>query len=282
LLAHNPNKAPVRHELCRRFSASALTQEHHENNEDINFVNKHLSAPLTYLASVKTLILSTVYLLLGTVGLSAFGNDFSFSDWNSIGPNNAEGTIDGIGIHFSGEVSHSSQVGNTGPIQYWTEYGHDLPYTPVTGMLPTTTDIIALSTVGAFTITFDHPVLNPVMLVSSLGQPNIHVTYSFDQTATVLSSGYSYWNNYWPSPVFELDQTGSQSVLGVDGNGVIGFNGLVSEISWTTDRAEDWHGFTLALDTAQAVPDSASTFASLCMSLMVLGVILRWCKPILA
>jgi hypothetical protein len=168
-----------------------------------------------------------------------------FAEWNTIGVNTVNGTLDGIAVTYSGQVDGKTQVGNLG-IQYWTEYGHDLPYTPVTATLPTRTDIVALSDAGSHTIRFAQPVLDPVMLICSLGQDQFPVTYSFDQTATVLSAGWSYWNQS-TGQLGSLANSGTQVVVGREGAGVIGFSGLVSSITWTTDKPEYWHGITLAV-----------------------------------
>ena len=171
---------------------------------------------------------------------------FVFADWNTTGINTVNGTLNGIAVTYSGQVAASTQVGNTG-IQYWTEYAtHPLPYTPVTGTLPTRTDIVTLSDVGSHTITFATPVWDPVMLICSLGAPQQAVTYSFDQTATVLNSGWSYWNQV-TGQLGSLGNSGTQVVVGQEGAGVIGFSGWVSSITWTTDVPEYWHGITLAV-----------------------------------
>jgi hypothetical protein len=191
-------------------------------------------------------VLGCAVLLAVFLAPHARGN-FLFTEWNDLGGNTVNGTLNGVGVHFYGQVAAATQVGNTG-IQYWTEYGHDLPYTPVTGTLPTRSDIIGMSTIGTFRITFDQPVLNPILLLCSLGQPSIGVSYSFDQSAKLLTSGYSWWNECWEPnvPVGVLAQQGDQVVYGREGNGVIGFSGLVTEIEWTTAGSEYWHGITLA------------------------------------
>jgi len=172
---------------------------------------------------------------------------FVFAEWNATDMSSyVDGTLNGVGVHYSGQVAASTQVGNTG-IQYWTEYAtHPLPYTPVTGTLPTRTDIVTLSDVGSHTITFATPVWDPVMLICSLGAPQQAVTYSFDQTATVLNSGWSYWNQV-TGQLGSLGNSGTQVVVGQEGAGVIGFSGWVSSITWTTDVPEYWHGITLAV-----------------------------------
>jgi hypothetical protein len=183
-----------------------------------------------------------------------------FAQWDTTGVNTVSGSLNGVALTYSGVVAGSTQVGNTGT-QYWTEYGHDLPYTPVTGTLPTRTDIVTLLDAGSHTITFAQPVLNPVMLVSSLGSSGLAVTYSFNQTATVLSSGWSFWSQA-TSYLGSLANSGTQTVVGREGDGVIGFSGLVSSITWTTDVAENWNGFTVAaLNPPLPVPEPTTLIA---------------------
>jgi hypothetical protein len=186
-----------------------------------------------------------------------------FAEWNiTDGITSVDGTLNGTGAHYRGQVASATQVGNSGT-QYWTEYaGEPLPYTPVTGTLPMRTDIITLSDVGTHTVTFDAPVWNPVMLISSLGTPSVPVTYAFDRPATVLSSGYSYWNFHSGVPVGSLTQGASNSVVGREGDGAVQFNGWVSEITWTTDVAENWHGISLATVTTPAPPQTPQVLIS--------------------
>jgi hypothetical protein len=207
---------------------------------------------------IKTAALSVA--LMGFMGqVSQAG--FVFADWNTTDYSSyANGTLNGVGVHYSGQVAAPTQVGNTGATQYWTEPNNaNLPYTPVTGALPTRTDIVALSDPnGCHEIDFAAPVWDPVMLICSLGQIGIPVTYSFNQTATVLSSGWSYWN---PSGPGTLTQGTATSVVGNEGDGVVGFSGWVSKISWTTDNAEYWHGFTLAVPDGVPVPEPTTMIA---------------------
>jgi hypothetical protein len=205
------------------------------------------------------ILLKTAAMSLGLMACMAQVSQaaFVFAEWNTItGGNTVDGTLNGVAVTYSGQVAASTQVGNTG-IQYWTEYaGHALPYTPVTGTLPTRTDIVTLSDVGTHTITFATPVWDPVMLICSLGAPGNQVTYTFNQPATVLSSGWSYWNQVTGNPGSLLN-SGNQVVVGQEGAGVIGFSGLVSSITWTTDKPEYWHGITLAT----AVPEPTTMIA---------------------
>ncbi len=200
----------------------------------------------------------TLALLLGAFSISAQVAQVEqagtvFAEWNQTdGSTYVSGTINGVGIRYSGSLwAPTTQVGNSG-INYWTEYGHDLPYSPVTGTLPARSDIIAQAVAGTRTITFDSPVLNPVMLICSAGNPSWTVSYTFDQPATVLSSGWGYWNQSG-SVTGYLNQNGPNGFIGLEGCGVIGFTGWVSSISWATTPYEQWHGITVALVPEPAV-----------------------------
>ncbi len=165
------------------------------------------------------------------------------------------GTVD---VTFSGEVAAPTQVGQTGPINYWA------PTTPflsnVISNLPPSTDIIVL--VGGNTIlntiTFSVPVMDPVMLVNSLGQAGTPVDYQFDQPFEILSHGAGYWGD---GILTKLD---NNVLHGVEGTGAIQFSGLYTDLSWVVPSGEFWHGFTIGAPLAArvaAVPEGQVWFA---------------------
>ena len=80
---------------------------------------------------------------------------------------------------------------------------------------------------GTHTITFSSAVLNPVLAIWSLGQPGLLAQFAFDQAFTIQSGGPN--AEYGGAAITALGNT----VSGVEGNGVIQFNGSVTSISWT-------------------------------------------------
>ena len=87
------------------------------------------------------------------------------------------------------------------------------------------------------------------MAILSLGQPGLPVDYSFDQPFNVLSFGPGYWGG--PGTLTDI---GGNVLHGVEGHGVIQFQGMVSSITWTAAPSETWHGFQIG-----TVPDPASS-----------------------
>lgn len=126
------------------------------------------------------------------------------------------------------------------------------------------------------TVTFSEAVVNPVMAIVSLGQPNITVTYEFiNETFDILSSGTGFWGGQEPDSLFQL----APSILtGIEGHGAIQFSGTYTEISWTVPTFENWHGFTFGFEILESqVPDGnipePTTFAL--MGLGFAGLVFR-------
>jgi hypothetical protein len=177
-----------------------------------------------------------------------------------------------INVSYSGEFS-VAQVNNSGT-QYWTQPDAptSLPYTgnAIVGNAPSSSDIIELSEPSGLetdTITFSKPVLNPIMLINSLGQGNIGVSYVFNQSFTLLSAGAGFWGGAVNGS--GLIQSGN-TLTGYEGTGAIDFSGEVSTISWQTGGRlgnENWNGFTIGATTTQpnGVPDGGTTLGLLGM-----------------
>jgi hypothetical protein len=92
------------------------------------------------------------------------------------------------------------------------------------------------------TITFSQPILNPVMAILSLGQPGVTITYHFDSPFNILSFGPGFFGA--PGT---LSQLTPNVLTGVEGHGVIQFQGTFSSINWTVPTTETWHGFTVGV-----------------------------------
>jgi hypothetical protein len=229
--------------------------------------------------NIKETIASLV--LAGLASTAMAGQPITYTDWTaSSGSGTTSGSASGtmtlssgtVNVSYSGELAFA-QV-NNGGTQYWTQPNLlDLPYTgnALVGNAPATTDIISLQERGGSTIvdtvSFSQAVLNPIMLINSLGQGGIGVSYLFNQPFTLLGAGQGYWGGN------SSTLTASGNVLtGVEGAGAIEFLGDVSSISWTTRDGENWNGFTIGAVTAQAngVPDGGTTLGLLGMGLSCL------------
>ena len=164
-----------------------------------------------------------------------------WTDWTSrtLGINGAaSGTLSSLTISYSGDVDSATQV--SGGTNYWNP---NTPYiSPTVPNEPPASDIIALNQGANNVISFSQPVTNPVMAIVSLGQVPIPVSYFFDRPFDVLSFGPGYWGG--PGTLTELP---GNELHGVEGHGVIQFQGTFSTISWSVSTFENWHGFTIGL-----------------------------------
>jgi hypothetical protein len=193
--------------------------------------------------------------------------DVFWTDWTSASfgaPGSADGTLTlpsgVVDINYTGEVASPTQV--AGGINYWS------PATPYLSATvpnePPAADIITLSGGQGIhsVLTFSKPLTNPLMAIVSLGTPAFAVDYDFDTPFTVLSSGPGYWGG--PGTLTDI---GGNVLEGVEGHGVIQFQGTIETLSWTIPANEFWHGFTIG---EASEPSSAL--------LLVFGAIpLAWC-----
>jgi hypothetical protein len=121
---------------------------------------------------------------------------------------------------------------------YWTE-GSPKPYTgnALVSNAPTAYEMVALDQAGTFTVTFDKPVIRPLMAIVSLGTASAPVTWAFDKPFTVLSSGQGFWGSGTASVT-------PTSITGREFHGLIQFEGTITSITWSSSREENWQGFT--------------------------------------
>lgn len=117
---------------------------------------------------------------------------------------------------------------------------------------------------GTHTLTFSQAVLNPVLAIWSLGQPGLLAQFVFDQSFTIQSGGPN--AEYGGASITALGNT----VSGIEGNGVIQFNGSLTSISWTNPVFENWYGFTVGVPVAAAIPEP-ETYALMLAGLALLG-----------
>jgi hypothetical protein len=151
-----------------------------------------------------------------------------------------------VAVHYAGEVLPGNPPGPpsgptqvSGGINYWNPAA---PYLSSTiSNAPPASDIITLEGGHGVTntLTFDTPLVNPVMAIVSLGQAGNAVQYAFDAPFNILSSGFGFWGG---GP---FTNPSGNILLGEEGHGAIQFIGTYSSISWTVDQTEFWHGFTV-------------------------------------
>ena len=150
--------------------------------------------------------------------------NIDYVNWTSDGGGSVYGTLlGGINVTYSGEI-YFDQLNNNG--RYWYTDPSQVPgsgteYTanPVIANTPSTSDMIAIAGFPGYTdtFTFSKPVVDPVMLLVSLGNVNQLTTYTFQQPFTVLSDGPGWWGG--PGT---LVQNGN-ALTGIEGDGAIEF-----------------------------------------------------------
>jgi hypothetical protein len=177
-----------------------------------------------------------------------------WTDWTSAtagNPGSAAGTVNGVGVTYSGQVSGAVINGASG---IWAPNSSFIGGT-VTSSPSTVNDDIRLNGIGFTgpnTITFASPVTNPVFAIWSLGQPGLAASFTFAQTPTFEAGGPN--ANFGGSAITVLGNV----VSGNEGNGVVQFTGTFSSISWT-DTAENFYAFQLGVNgPTSTVPEPAS------------------------
>lgn len=87
------------------------------------------------------------------------------------------------------------------------------------------------------TLTFSRPIVNPVLAWTSVNGPGIQ----FNNPIVIGSSGCGYWG------CGDLSDVGGNVMRSNgEGHGVMYFTGTFGSISFTSEGAENWRGFTLA------------------------------------
>ena len=174
-------------------------------------------------------------------------NIVKWVDWtNSTGtgggtPGTVTGTINLgngqiIDVTYTGEFQFTQ---TNGGINYYTGSADTYTSSAVANG-PTEPDIIALSQATQKTLTFSQPVDNLFFAIVSLNGNG----YLFDQDFQIASYGQGYWGTGSATKVALPD--GRFEVVGNDElHGVLQIAGSVQSLTWTSQTAENWNGFTI-------------------------------------
>lgn len=117
---------------------------------------------------------------------------------------------------------------------------------------------------GVETITFSTALVNPVFAIWSLGQGGLQAAFDFTSSEpfTIQAGGPS--TEYGGQSITQVGNNAN----GVEGNGVIQFNGTFTHIDFTTPTYENYYAFTVGADTA--VTPEPSTFSLIGLGLSAL------------
>lgn len=197
------------------------------------------------------------------VGQGSTDNTVYYVDWTSAsaGDGTASGVInlpDGsqVDVGFTAVFADGSN-GSMAFTQtecgtnYWNPSS---PYiSPEVPNAPPDCDILALQ--GGqdqiYRLTLSEPIVDPLMAIVSLGQPNVPTTYDFDSPFTIVSQGPGYWGGTSSS----LQQLPDDVLQGTEGHGTIRFLGTFDTFSWTVPSPEYWHGYTFGIRTSEALAE---------------------------
>jgi hypothetical protein len=170
-----------------------------------------------------------------------------------------------VGVTYSGGYSFD-QLNGTGT-DYWTTSVND-NYTQGVVNRPTDSDIIALSDANTGTITFSQPVSDVYVAFNSWNGAEVTFNHAF----TVVSQGCGYWG------CGTFDPNSNSNSTGFSGNGetvgVLKFAGSITSLTFTDTVSENWHGLTVGIGGAGAVPEP-SAWALMLLGIGGLGATLR-------
>jgi hypothetical protein len=170
----------------------------------------------------------------------------AWTDWTtaspiSHAPGTAAGVVAGVTVTYNGNLYPGAVL--TGTSSYWT-FSSSTYTSPLVINPPATPDILRI-TGGPNTIeqviTFSAPVRDPILAILSLGRITIPAHYDFDRPFVIEKVGPGYFGN---GPLVAL---AGDVLEGREGNGLIRFPGVHTELRFFAPVAESWSGFTVGV-----------------------------------
>ena len=153
---------------------------------------------------------------------------------------------------YTGNCASGSQL-SSGGTNYWSPTA---PYTQDGLSAPDNNGFIQFdSPVPNGKLVFSVPVVDPYLSFISVGQPGVPVMYTFSAPFSVLSNDNSPNCAFWGCGSYT---TGVNSLTGTEFSGTIQFTGTFSELDFTTDPSEFWHGITVGTASVSTVPEPAT------------------------
>jgi hypothetical protein len=208
-----------------------------------------------------SLVLSLSVLLTGAVcAMPVHADTIAWANWTTGtagNPGSASGTLaGGITVTYSGQTTGLTTQPSWTPTSTFSggPVGNAPPSTASVALQGTAAGAVPIME----TIAFSSPVVDPVFAIWSLGQ--VGNTASFDflskspEPITLISGG--------PSTEFHGSSivVNGQNVTGIEGNGVIQFDGTFTNIDFTTPNFENFYAFTVGYDQTltPSVPEPAT------------------------
>jgi hypothetical protein len=193
-------------------------------------------------------------------------------NWTAMTPGSPGGVAAGtlplgtgpVGVSYTGEVQGASQT-STGSSAgtYFDPAAFPAAFTSVAAPTGPTNNgwVQLIGPSQGNVLNFSSPVNRLFFAIISLGQGGVPITYDFSSPFSIVSQGPGNWGGCSSC----LTQAGN-TVTGVEGNGVLMFNGPVSTLRFNVVGAEDFHGFTIGVDrlavTTVPEPSSIALFAT--------------------
>lgn len=172
---------------------------------------------------------------------------------------------------------------------YWTQRNSTDASLAYGAYSPTNMSMVQLVNEVTGKITFSQAVIDPWIVVTSIGNTDqlnigVSVTYSFSNAFEVVASNSNFANRaYWddwttPGRAPSFSVLGN-AITGREFSGVLQFTGTFTELSFSTQGSENWHGFTVGAKEFSTVPEP-STYALMGAGLLALGFVARRKKQI--
>ncbi|MEO5818003.1 MAG: PEP-CTERM sorting domain-containing protein [Gemmatimonadaceae bacterium] len=178
----------------------------------------------------------------------------SWTDWYSASPGVFYGTLVGTSVTYTGNYAGGQLTGSGGtdyfsPTAAYTQGGLTAPNAGGN------VGFVQLVNPSVGLLSFGTPLTNIYLALISVGQGGTPVTYTFDQSFTVVSNNNSPNCAFWGCGSYT--QSGN-SITGTEFSGTLQFSGTYSSLSISTDPSENWHGFTVGAASVTATPEPAS------------------------
>lgn len=185
---------------------------------------------------------------LACIALAGSSQAATWTDWTSGSDTTTSGTLDlggtAVGVTVTGTVAPAFRQ-LTGGFYYYSGAQFD-----VDGVGIPTSDIIALSEPGTFTVTFSQAVSDIYFALVSWNVAPV----TFSNPVEVVSVNCGYWG------CGSAEVSGNTVSFLREPHGLLRLTGNFTSFSFTTSSTEYWHGFTIGADSlgVPAVPLPAS------------------------